>query len=258
MKTSEQSIILRNFIEFNVRLSKKIESWFPFRNPESKLAYEFLNTINDATSVADIGGGKKPAKRLLSGRELRSRTYDGYDVDLAELRQAKDCYTNIYYLDLTSTNAKPAITYDRIICMNTLEHVRNASKAIENLAAMLKEGGIIYLKMPCKHAAFAKLNLLLPNAIKKRLLHLIYPDKIGDGFPVFYDKATPNVMCSLCESNGLRITKVALTKWSSYFSFLAPIYLAWRIYTVLQNIVTADYCESFELIAVKQTPHDDR
>ena len=95
--------------------------------------------------------------------------YDGYDIDMGELCLAKEHYDNIYELDLTDVIDELSVKkYDKIICLNTLEHVRDAATSIHNISNMLNQDGSIYLKLPCKHAVFAKINLSLNQEIKKK------------------------------------------------------------------------------------------
>ena len=61
-------------------------------------------------------------------------------------------------IDLVQTNNKFPDKYDLILCMNTLEHLKNVSKAIENISLLGKDGVRIYIKMPCKPALVSKLN----------------------------------------------------------------------------------------------------
>lgn len=247
---------IRKFINLNIKLSMSFERLFNFENSDKKLIEKFLKSFQKDFSIADVGGGKKPAKKLIGINTDGYGVYDGYDISLDELKEARKEYTNIYEIDLTDKSFKAEKKYDRVICMNTLEHVSDTDISIRNLTNMLNDNGILYLKLPCSHAIFSKLNLLLPNEFKKRLLLRVYPSKIGDGFPAFYDKSTPEEITSICKKNHLDILEVNLIKWSSYFTFFFPIYFIWRIAALIQNKFLSDYCESFEIIAIKKKAND--
>jgi 2-polyprenyl-3-methyl-5-hydroxy-6-metoxy-1,4-benzoquinol methylase len=244
---------LRKFINFNVRVSNYIESFFtPHDKDCSNILLEFFDMFNKGSKIADVGGGKKPAKATLKRERMQVKCYDGFDIDLNELDLAKRYYTNISKVDLTeSLPSNIAAKYDFIVCRNTLEHVDDVRASVENLAGMLVKGGKLYLKLPCRHALFAKLNLALPQGFKKKVLHFIYPHKAGDGFRVYYDKSTPAELSKILGENGLDIEKLRLNKYSSYFAFFFPFYFIWRIVSCVQNRLVDDYCESFEVVAKK-------
>jgi len=242
--------MIRGFINLNIKLSSLLERLFAFEKNDAVLLNDFFDGFDKTTTVADIGGGKKPAKCLIDRKKCDVEIYDGYDIDMKELCQAKEHYDNIYKTDLTDISDELLVKkYDKIICLNTLEHVDDATKSIDILAHMLNQGGSIYLKLPCKHAVFAKLNLALPQEIKKKILHFIFPHKSGDGFKVIYDKSSPKEYIKMLEDVGFEIEEIRLIKWSSYFSFFFPLYVVWRLITVVQNSVIDDYCESFEIVA---------
>lgn len=249
------SSLFRKFVNANVYISEKFENLFPF-NADGKILLEKLfQTVQPDQSIADVGGGKKPAK-FLEAIEVTpvSAIYDGYDISKEELLIAKDLYTDIYEIDLTKDSDNFPRKYDFVICLNTLEHVTDARISIRTLSKMLEDGGVLYLKLPCRYAMFAKLNLMLPNELKRKVMHTVFPHKIGDGFKAYYDRSTPHQIIEICEANGLQLQEKSLIKWTSYFSFFFPLYVVWRMITVVQNAVISDYCEAFELTLVKISP----
>ena len=245
--------MIRQFINFNIYLSKTFEKLFFFNKNDKLLLFNvFQKEIKLKFKIADVGGGKKPAK-LIKGLKLpKDLTYDGFDISLDELEISRDFYSKIFAINLNEPIVEKNFDYDLVICLNTLEHVKNTTQAIKNLNLLVKKGGKLYLKMPCKHAVFTKLNLIIPNQIKNLIMHRIYPHKKGDGFPAFYDKSTPLEIIKILESEGLTMEKISYVKWSSYFSFFFPFYIIWRVYTIFQNIFIKDYCESFEIIFYKK------
>ncbi len=248
-----REMLIRSFINLNMRISSLIEKLFRFEKNDKLLLKKFFDLFDEYSVIADIGGGKKPAKKIIKKENITVASYDGYDIDLKELKLAGGQYDAIFEVDLTDSS-DPIFKkkYDYIVCLNTLEHVQDSTMAIKNISKMLKKGGSLYFKLPCRHALFAKLNLVLPQNFKKKLLYFVFPHKSGDGFEVYYDKSTPNQYRELLERCGLEIQEINFIKWSSYFSFLFPIYFLWRLLTLIQNKIIVDYCESFEIIARHQ------
>lgn len=239
--------MIRQFINANVRAAQWIEGVLGFNADDSIILRDLFASLEPGKRVADVGGGKKPAKAIIGATLPADTVYDGFDISLDELEIAKDQYTNIFQLDLTQPNTLPDHKYDVIICLNTLEHVTDARASLETLIGMLNDGGTLYLKLPSRQAMFARLNLLLPNALKRKILHAVFPHKSGDGFPAYYDQSTPDKIAAICADLGLSVQEKNLVKFSSYFTFFLPLYLVWRLVTLIQNAVLADYCESFEL-----------
>ena len=68
--------------------------------------------------------------------------------------------------------------------------MEDVEAAISTLGKMVKSRGCLYIKVPCKTALFARLNRILPESLKVRLLKALFPSKVGDGFPAFYDRCT--------------------------------------------------------------------
>ena len=245
---------MRKFINKNILLSNSFEKkFFSFNKRDTILLFKFFKKyVKEDSKIADIGGGKKPIKSLYEQTNIPNKiVYDGYDISKKEFEIARNKYTNIYELDLNQTNNKFAKKYDLILCNNTLEHLNNVSKGIKNLTLMVKNKGRIYIKMPCKYSIYSQLNLILPNKFKNKIMHWIFPSKKGDGFPAFYDKATPIEIINIFRKEGFFLEEYNYVKWSSYFTFLFPLYFVWRIITIVQNLIIKDYCESFEMIFYK-------
>lgn len=224
-----------------------------YRSDDMAMLKEFLTSVEPADGVADVGGGKKPAKKFFPTRLGGHALYDGYDMDLDELRQAKHEYSEIYWIDLVKPDFESSKQYEKVICVSTLEHVTDTRVAIQNLAKMLKPGGKLYIKVPCKLALFAQLNLLLPGDLKKRLLHFVFPHKRGDGFPAYYNDCLPSKFMESALLSGLQVEadKLNKTYYSTYFTFFFPFYIIWRAATLAQILLFKDYCESFEIVLCK-------
>lgn len=239
--------LLSNFVQLNVLLSNQFERLFSFRIQDRVVLQKVLTDIAPDLKIADVGGGKKPAV-LIAGKQLpTSCEYHGYDISLAELSMSTGIYTEIFCLDLCANQSNWAKTYDLVLCLNTLEHVKDVETAISHLAQMINPGGTLYLKLPCRNSVFARLNLIIPQTIKLFLLHFIFPSKKTDGFLAFYDRCTPKDIIELCEEKKLYLTEFNGIQWSSYFRFFFPFYVVWRVISCLQALLSDTYCESFEI-----------
>jgi len=244
--------MIKKFFEINKSWSQGIDRIF-VRSRATVLREEFLENLPADAVVADVGGGKKPIF-LVEGRDKHSvSAYEGFDIDLDELKQAEDLYHAIHVIDLTKpVDAACLGRFTHIFCISTLEHVTDDKVAMQNLAGMLQDGGKIYIKVPYKYAIFAMLNTVMPQELKRKILHYIFPNKIGDGFPVYYMGCRLSAMKDNGHANGLRISRTNKHYTSTYFMFFLPFYLIWRVATVVQLAIDQDYCESFEVVLEKQ------
>jgi SAM-dependent methyltransferase len=245
---------IAGFARANSRVAMWIDNLVPFPpvSTGSLKTHDPRAMFIEATSIADIGGGKKPYS-VAAELETDGKIYVGLDLDVAELEAAPSgTYSAIKLIDICAPDISLAGKFDLIICRSTLEHVFDTSAAIAGLALLLAPGGRCYLKLPCRKAAFARLNLLLPNEIKRRIMYAVFPHKQGDGFPAFYNLCQPSDISRLSKENDLDILAEKRNYRSSYFSFFFPLYVLWRLIATVQYLVDKDYCENFEFVFEKR------
>lgn len=241
------------FIKTNVLLAQWFESVirYPPNSTGCLYPYEARSMFMAAKVIGDVGGGKKPYS-IVANLSTGGKIYIGMDIDASELALAPEgVYSETAIVDICSPNISFKNRFDLIICRSTLEHVRNSEAAIAGLYTLLAPGGRCFVKVPCRRALFAQINLLLPNSVKKKLLHSIFPDKRGDGFPVFYDRSYPSAIRLIAKQQGMEVLAERRHYRSTYFSFLFPLYVFARLAATLQYLLDRDYCESFEVVLFK-------
>ena len=85
---------------------------------------------------------------------------------------------------------------------------------------------------------FARLNLIVPERIKKKLLYTIYPQtRSRHGFRSYYDRCTPTGFRAMARRYGLEIEDSRLYFISAYFSFFFPAYFMWRLWILLYRFI---------------------
>jgi 2-polyprenyl-6-hydroxyphenyl methylase/3-demethylubiquinone-9 3-methyltransferase len=121
------------------------------------------------------------------------------------------------------------------------------------IASILKPGGVALLFIPSRHAAYAVLNRLLPEAKKRWLLYTIYPrSQRVQGFPAYYDRCTPAEIIDLAGQCGLLLEFAGFSYYSDYFSFCFPLHALWRIWQLLhRSIGGSQASETFSLVLRK-------
>jgi 2-polyprenyl-6-hydroxyphenyl methylase/3-demethylubiquinone-9 3-methyltransferase len=224
----------RSFVAANLRLSAFLDGFLPARLREDGNDYflrEYVpRALQPQATVYDIGGGSRPCVSAEDKTRLGLRVV-GLDLSSDELAAAP---AGVY----DRTIAADLCTYvgdqraDTVICQATLEHVTNTPGAVRGLASAVRPGGRVFIFAPSRNALFARLNLLLPDALKRRILFALFPHKAEghDGFKAYYDNCTPAAIERLAETSGLEVVERRLFWTSSYFKVFTPAFILWRLW----------------------------
>ncbi|MDV7144304.1 methyltransferase domain-containing protein [Tropicimonas sp. TH_r6] len=252
--------MLRKLIDLNKRLSERFDRLFPavYRidgNTEFRLE-QLPALIEDGQKIYDLGGGSRPYVSV-TRRCLQQLHVVGVDISAAELNAAPDgSYDETIALD--AADFRGVGDGDLAISQAALEHTEDTQAAILGIASSLRPGGVAAIFTPCRNAAFARLNILLPEGVKRRILLGFFPEKSDGhhGFPALYRNCTPSKMLEIAQSVGLSPVKVQTYWCSNYFTGIFPLHVLWRLWTVLAKTVFGpDMCETFVLILIRQ-PQD--
>jgi 2-polyprenyl-3-methyl-5-hydroxy-6-metoxy-1,4-benzoquinol methylase len=247
--------IARRFIASQMALSRAFDQLLPrsFRIDGSKDFKQRIvpSYLRPGLVVYDIGGGARPCVDIETKRRLGLKV-TGVDIEDDQLAKApRGLYDRIIVTDITTYQERNAA--DLVVCKSTLEHVRSTEAALATMAGLLNPGGTLLVFVPSRNALYARLNLLLPQRVKMRLLSAFMPDRVDHlGFPAMYDHCTPRNFRRFAASNGLQIKELRPYYISSYFSVMFPIYVLWRIWILAYRAIAREHAaESFILIACK-------
>lgn len=154
---------------------------------------EFLSssefTINELGSkkILDYGCGTGRLARLLA---LAGGTVDGYDPTEECIAEAMNEEKLVEVTKrkpriFTSDLSKLGKNYDIILAVNVLEHLTQSEfdEAIENITALLKEGGVCFLWVPVKGTPLEITGL--DTLDSKKRLTIIRGQKINNTIPVY-------------------------------------------------------------------------
>lgn len=243
--------ILQKFVGKQVAWSRMIERSLPAycvvdgnRQFQEQLVPAHLRS---GLVIYDVGGGKQPYLSPAQKRTLNARVI-GIDIDPDELARAPEgAYDEAITADIAATRGRGDA--DLVICQAMLEHVRDTDGAIGSIASILRPGGEALIFVPCRNALFARLNLLLPERVKRGLLFRLYPRMAhAQGFPSFYRNCTPAALSGLARKHGLEVAEVRTYWKSEYFYAFFPAYLAWRSWLLLARAFGRENaCETFTM-----------
>lgn len=217
----------------------------------------FPDHLREGQIVYDVGGGKNPIISL--ERKLRyGLEVIGIDIDADELAQAPPgVYDRTVVAGIEHVTGRGEA--DLVVLQTVFEHVRDSDAAMASVRSLLRPGGRLLFFVPSRNAAFARLNLLLPESLKRRLLRSVYPETGEDqGFPARYDACTPREMKALARRHGFDVVEERYYFKSSYFYFFAPLYLVWRAWLLCASaLIGSRAAETFTFVLVKRPLPDD-
>ena len=255
MKMSGLKKLIRRIINNQIYLSHKLDRILPgkYRVDGSR---DFIDSfapsyLRSNLRVVDVGGGKCPFIDPQTKADLNLFIV-GLDIDRSELNAAPpDAYDDTVCTDITMHLGQADA--DLVICQAVLEHVQNTDRAFAAIASILAENGRALIFVPSRNAVFARFNLLIPQALKQKILYAIFPQTRGHGFPAYYDKCTPNDFRELAKRHGMVIEEERVYFDSSYFTMLAPLHLAWRLWLLLFHTAVGDQAAETFSVALKKT-----
>jgi SAM-dependent methyltransferase len=250
-----RTTLLRKFVRFQARLCEAFDTLLPpefLVDGNMHFQREFApGFIKNGMLVYDMGGGKNPLISRTCKVERNLRVY-GVDIDLKELSSAPEgTYDGVICADIAQYQGNADA--ELVICQSLLEHVKDIEGAFAGISSTLKGGGIALLFVPSRNAAYARLNLLIPQWLKRWLLFTIFPERRRDqGFPAYYRRCTPKDFRRLAGRFGLKVLEVKPYFMSSYFSFLFPLYVAWRLWVLFFRYVRGEQAaETFSMALMK-------
>jgi 2-polyprenyl-6-hydroxyphenyl methylase/3-demethylubiquinone-9 3-methyltransferase len=246
---------LGTLTQSQIRYAKAVDRWLgpPYSTNGSWDFAKLLEAyLRPGLRVYDVGSGKRPAIDAATKTRLGLRVV-GIDISRSELDRAPaGCYDAAYRADICEMRGTESV--DLVIAKAVIEHVPDTKQAFAAIASMLKPGGLALLFVPCRNAIFARVNLLLPERVKLRLLSLLAPGS-GDhvGFPAHYDRCTPRQFRKLAAANGLEFVEERLYLHHNYLHQFLPLHVAWRCWnTALSLCSRSAACQSFAVVLRKQ------
>ena len=181
----------------------------------------------------------------------------GVDICAEELRHAPlGSYDDVICCDVARLELPNSA--DLAICQAVLEHVRDTQGAIVRVVQSLKPGGRLVLFAPSRNAVFARLNLVVPERVKKWILTRVFPETQQNPiFVAYYDRYTPREILSLARAHGLVLLDKRTYYLSWYFAFVFPVYVLWRIWMLIFRAIAAEQAaETFSMAFDK--PRDEK
>jgi 2-polyprenyl-3-methyl-5-hydroxy-6-metoxy-1,4-benzoquinol methylase len=248
--------MIRTLINSQIWLSYNFDKVFPMKYRIDG-NQDYINSLvpsylKENLIIYDVGGGKGPYLSADKKNELNA-TVVGLDIDKEELQQAPEgAYNKIICADISNFQGNQDA--DIVLCQAVLEHVKDVENAFAAISSILKNGGLALIFVPSRNAVFARLNIILPQNVKKAILHYVYPNTARDqGFPSYYNKCTPLEFKQLARDNNFSVIEERFYFKSGYFTFFFPAYLVWRLWILLFHFLLKEQsAETFSIVLKKR------
>lgn len=243
--------IIRRVFDSNIALSGRMDALLPeaFRIDGNR---DFIDRfvppfIVPGARLVDIGGGKQPYLDVHLKSSLGVHV-TGIDISQEELNHAPGgAYDATICADISTYRG--GNDADIIVCQAVLEHVRDVEGAFAAFASILKPGGVALIFLPSRNAVYARLNLVMPEGLKRKILFYVFPNaRTAQGFTSYYSHCTPREFQGFADKHGFRVEVQRLYYASSYFSCFFPLYALWRMWILLFR--AADELQSAETFSM--------
>ena len=109
--------------------------------------------IDKQFRLLDFGCGNGNYGFVVASEHPQSRI-DSYDSDQRKfplLRKLKGKPNNLFFLSWEDYSTLPEQSYDFILCIDVLEHIKDDVGTLKYLTGLLKPGGILFIHLPKNH-----------------------------------------------------------------------------------------------------------
>lgn len=152
--------------------------------------------------VLDAGCGPAGINIVLGENDLTAidPLLDKYKKEISHFQE--DRYPNVVFKKMGLEELAAKKQFEKIFCLNVINHVDDLEKSVFNLCEALKNNGVIYMSVDAHRNSFLKSILrLIPYDI-------LHPHQLD-----------LNEYKMLLEKNGIKIEKVSLIKKESFFDY---------------------------------------
>lgn len=187
-----------------------------------------VNEVGEGEKLLNVGCSDGLMERKLQGKfsKLVGIDINPIDIEVAKSGKSKEMD---FIVGAAEKIPFPANTFDRIICMEVLEHVEDDKKALAEMYRVLKKGGELILTVPQRKYpwTFDPINAFLEKVFKFHLPLGVW----GYGDDRVYGETE---LQKLFRGAGFKISKTRFV--SHYFLGLCENYIS----QLLQPLVKAD------------------
>jgi ubiquinone/menaquinone biosynthesis C-methylase UbiE len=185
------------------------------------------DSVHSDSVWLDLGCGHQvfPEWRFSEEKQLTQicKTVVGVDYDFGSLLHHRSIRMKVQSDIGTLPFADSS--FNLVTANMVVEHLDNPEKQFNEVARVLKRGGIFIFLTPNASGYFAVLRRLVPKALNNTLVSLLDGRRSFDVFPVHYKANTAGRIKQLAESSQLEVLKQRLLVTDAVFSVVPPLML---------------------------------
>jgi len=242
--------MLEKFVSLNVKQTKAFDRRFPYFVHKTSYRDKLLSLIDDfinkrqLSHVLEIGGIDRPLLK-------KSKNIEYYGLDIEHNDRCEELYD---HFQVQSIEEPISGTYDLIFSVALLEHVQNNTLSFANMHKALKTKGCIIHYTPSKYHPYSLILRFSGPKIQKWLIKALRPwAKQITGYPVFFDKCSPNDIKKMSINSGFReIQIISFFRANDYFRFFIPAYILVTLWeNICRRLKLVQLCSGFIIVARK-------
>ncbi len=178
----------------------------------AKYLQKILEFVPAKARVLDIGCGVGQVSNFLQKKGYKVTGIDFSPLFIKESKKAGKADFKI----MDSTNLKfPDCSFDAVISAETLEHIPNPKKALEEMSRVLRQSGLMILRFPNKLSVLDSLAVFLSKKPKFKITNPNLGKNVGgDDEDLCYIASTADIGVFL-KNNGFKILYSKPLFWPS-------------------------------------------
>lgn len=180
---------------------------------------------NDST-ILDIGCHDAELGKYLY-TEKKYKKYVGVDLNLSVLNSSKISHLQVMQVDLENGQLPfRNATFDLVLIMEVLEHVRSPIKLVQETMRVLRDDGKVLISLPNEYNILTRLRIMINGSIDEHALkdvdkHLHFPT-LRQSIQFIKDHFTV-IKMQYWSDNGGRLNCILKLLPDSFYTYLANI-----------------------------------
>jgi len=172
-------------------------------SPQYDIYAEISKVVRDR--VADIGFGTGFGTHLFN---VKAKEVYGYEVDEDAVKFARAIFPfkNLYFEYGDITNGMPGASFDYVVMIDVLEHIKQEMAALRNIKAMLNKGGTFIMSTPNRLSRYRKAENhqreYAPKELEGKLRRIFVNVSLRNYKMEPLVSATENPILAICRNEG--------------------------------------------------------
>jgi SAM-dependent methyltransferase len=218
--------------------------------------YETVQThLNGRKKWLDLGCGHHIFATWMEDEQAElARRADfmvGLDYDLPSLKK-NAVIRNVAVADVCNAPLRSG-AFEMITANMVVEHLEDPPRSLTEIRRMLKPGGLFIFHTPNYQNYIIFIASLVPDFIKKKIVHFLEGREEADIFPTHYRLNTPAAIEKVAEQSGFKLVELRVENTSAVIGSLGPL-AVFELFII--KLLSYEPLRNFrpDIVAVLQNP----